>query len=157
MHPSWHARTHPDRPALTMAASGKVLTYAQLEAASNRGANLFRSLGLHSGDAIALLFDNSSTFVEACWAAQRAGLYFTPISTRLTLEEALYILNDSGARVLIASCDAGALATQLAAARSRFTSVRDFFCAGGTRLDGADDWTAAAMKMSPLPVSKTLQ
>jgi hypothetical protein len=24
MHPSWHARTHPDRPALTMAASGKL-------------------------------------------------------------------------------------------------------------------------------------
>ncbi len=153
MHPSWHARTHPDRPALIMAASGKVLTYAQLEAASNRGANLFRSLGLRPGDAIALLFDNSPTFVETCWAAQRAGLYFTPISTRLTLEEALYILNDSGARVLIASFDAGALATQLAAARSRFASVQDFFCAGGTPLDGADDWSAAAMKMSPLPIA----
>jgi acyl-coenzyme A synthetase/AMP-(fatty) acid ligase len=48
-----------------MAASGKVLTYAQLEAASNRGANLFRSSGLHPGDAIALLFDNSPTFIDA--------------------------------------------------------------------------------------------
>jgi acyl-CoA synthetase (AMP-forming)/AMP-acid ligase II len=136
-----------------MAASGKIRTYAQLDAASNRGANLFRSLGLHPGHTIALLFDNTPTFVETCWAAQRAGLYFTPISTRLTLDEALYVLNDSDARVLIASSDAGVLAAQLAAARSRFTSVRNFFCAGGTPLDGAEDWSAATMKMSPLPIA----
>ena len=30
-------------------------------ASDNRGSNLFRSLGLHPGDAIALVFDNSPT------------------------------------------------------------------------------------------------
>ena len=31
MHPSLHARTSPDKPAYIMAASGTVVTYAQLE------------------------------------------------------------------------------------------------------------------------------
>ena len=30
MHPSVHARTTPDKPALIMAGSGQSLTYAQL-------------------------------------------------------------------------------------------------------------------------------
>ena len=46
MHPSVHARTTPDKPAYIMAATGQVTTYGEMEARSNQGAHLFRSLGL---------------------------------------------------------------------------------------------------------------
>src|SRR5205823_14113112 len=44
------------------------------------------------------------------WAAQRSGLYFTPISTQLGAEEVAYILADSGASVLVASARTAAVA-----------------------------------------------
>src|SRR6266851_3725298 len=103
MHPIQHAVSKPDHPAIIMAESGRRVTYAELETAANQGAQLFRSLGLRAGDSVAFLCDNNPHFLEICWAAQRSGLYFTPLSTRLTPEEAAYIINDCGARAFIAS------------------------------------------------------
>ncbi|ETR76107.1 acyl-CoA synthetase [Afipia sp. P52-10] len=102
-HPSIHARTHPDKTAYLIAETGQGITYRQLEDRSNQGAQLFRSLGLKRFDHIAMLLENSTTFLEICWAAQRSGLYFTPISYYLTRDEIAYILKDCGARVLITS------------------------------------------------------
>jgi acyl-CoA synthetase (AMP-forming)/AMP-acid ligase II len=46
MHPSVHAKTHPDKAAYIMAYSGETVTYGELEARSNQTAHLFRALGL---------------------------------------------------------------------------------------------------------------
>ena len=94
MHPGAHAATSPDKPAVVMAGSGEVVTYGQLEARSNQVAHLFRSLGLRTGDAVALCMENNARYHEVCWGAQRSGLYYTAISTRLTAGEAEYILDD---------------------------------------------------------------
>jgi acyl-CoA synthetase (AMP-forming)/AMP-acid ligase II len=102
MHPSAHARNMPDKPAIVMASTGETLTYRELNERANQGAQLFRSLGLRPGDAIAVLMENSARFLEICWAAQRSGLYYTCISSRLTAGEVEYIARDSGAKVLIA-------------------------------------------------------
>ena len=83
-HPSIHARSHPDKIAYRMAATGKAITYRELDELSNQGAHLFRTLGLKAGDHIALLMENRLAFMEICWAAQRAGLYYTAISRYLT-------------------------------------------------------------------------
>ena len=103
MHPTHHADITPDKPALIMAESGETLTYRQLEALSNQGAQLFRRLGLKTGDCIAIFMENNLLYLPICWAAQRAGLYFTCISSRLTAGEVEYIVKDCGAKVLIAS------------------------------------------------------
>lgn len=87
MHPTVHAVTTPDKPAYIMAGTGETVTYAQLEARSNQGAHLLRSLGLRRGDCIAILMDNNARFFEVVWAAQRAGLYYTCISNRLAPPE----------------------------------------------------------------------
>ncbi len=47
--------------------------------------------------------DNHPRFFEIAWAAQRAGLYYTCISTKLTAGEVEYIVKDCEAKVLIAS------------------------------------------------------
>ncbi len=107
MHPSLHARTMPAKPAIIMAASGAVTTYTELDARSNQGAHLIRSLGLKRGDGIALMLDNSAAFFEIVWAAQRAGLYYTCIPTRLTALEVAFIVTDSASTVLVASAPIG--------------------------------------------------
>ena len=97
-HPIGHAQTQPD-----MAASGETVTYGQLDARANQGAQLFRSLGLQRGDGVAVFMDNTPRYYEVVWAAERAGLYCTCISSKLTAGEVAYIVEDCGAKALIAS------------------------------------------------------
>lgn len=41
MHPSVHAASTPDKPAIIVAETGESISYAELDAASNRAAQLF--------------------------------------------------------------------------------------------------------------------
>jgi long-chain acyl-CoA synthetase len=100
MIPSDYPRDHT---AIVMAATGKTVTYGELEDLSNQIAHLFRSLGAKRGDVIALCMENHWLFLPVCWAAFRSGLYFTAISYRLQASEVEYIVNDCGAKVLITS------------------------------------------------------
>ena len=44
MSPAEIAASHPDKPAYIMAETGDTVTFAELEATANQGAQLFRSL-----------------------------------------------------------------------------------------------------------------
>ena len=81
MHPHIHAKDNPDKPAYIMANSGEVVTYKQLNERSNQIANFFRERNLEPGDHIAIFLENNVKFTEILWAAQRSGLYYTPISS----------------------------------------------------------------------------
>lgn len=105
MHPYVHAQENPDRPAIIMAESGAVTSFADLDKASNRFAQLFRQAGLQIGGTIAVLLDNHPGFFEILWGAQRAGLYYVAIPSKLTAAEVSYILADSGAVLLISSAN----------------------------------------------------
>jgi long-chain acyl-CoA synthetase len=103
MHPRAHAQTAPHKPAFIMAYSGETVTYGELEARSNQGAHLFRALGLKAGDGVAIFLENHPRYFEVVWAAERAGLTFTCISSKLTGGEVEYIVRDCGAKAFIAS------------------------------------------------------
>ena len=103
MHPGIYAEKDPAKPAYIMAGSGQVISYGELEAASNQGAHLLRSLGLERGDHIAICMENHPRFLQICWSAFRSGLYITAISYRLQPAEVEYIVTDCGARVLVIS------------------------------------------------------
>lgn len=103
MHPGIYAKKNPHKPAYIMAGSGEVISYGELEATSNQGAHLLRSLGLKRGDHIAICMENHPRFLQICWSAFRSGLYITAISYRLQSAEVEYIVTDCGARVLITS------------------------------------------------------
>lgn len=103
MTPGWHAARRPDAPAIVMAASGQVSTFAQLEERSRRFAGALRSRGLVTGDHIAILMENNRAYLEIAWAAQRSGLYYTAVNSHLRRGEVQYILDDCEAKALIAS------------------------------------------------------
>lgn len=115
MHPKTFAQSEPDRPAYVMAGSGEAVTYKQLDERSNQGAHLFRSLGLKPGDVIAIFMDNHPRYFEIAWAAQRSGLYYTAISSKLTAGEVEYIVGDCGAQALITSPGVGSVVGELPA------------------------------------------
>ena len=103
MYPSESARADPGRPCFIMAATGQVVSYAELDARANRLAHLFRAWGLERGGHYAIFMENSSRYVEACAAGERAGLYSTSINCYLTAAELAYILRDSESELLITS------------------------------------------------------
>src|SRR5690242_8735426 len=103
MHPYIHARKNPDKPAYIMASTGEAVTYRQLDDQSNRIAQLFRAAGLKRGDHIAFFLENNPRFFEICWGAQRSGLIYTAISSRLTAAEVDYIVTDCGAKLFVTS------------------------------------------------------
>ncbi|MEQ1542506.1 MAG: acyl-CoA synthetase [Novosphingobium sp.] len=103
MHPSIHATTNPDKPAIIMAGSGEVISYAKLDARSNQVAQLLRARGIGIGDTVALCLENHPWFFCLTWGFQRAGVHYVGISSRLTAPEIAYILEDSGAKLLFSS------------------------------------------------------
>ncbi len=130
-----------------MAASGETVTYRQLDERSNQGAHLFRSLGVRAGDAIAICMDNSPRYYEVLWAAQRSGLRFTCISSKLSPGEMEYIVRDSGAKVLVAS--AATAETALAVAPA-IPDVKLYMVEGARPPFESFEDARAAMPVTPI-------
>jgi len=103
MYPAPHAAAHPNRAAVIMASTGAVLTYAELEARSNRLAHFLRGEGLSRLDHYAIFMENNDRYVECCAAGARAGLYYTCVNSYLKADELAYILNNSLSRIVITS------------------------------------------------------
>ena len=103
MYTGKHAHLRPLQPAFIMANSGEIVTYAELEARSNRLAHLFRQKGLKRLDHYAIFMENNSRYLEACGAGERSGLYFTCVNSYLTGSELAYIIANSESRILITS------------------------------------------------------
>jgi len=148
-HPSITAQTYPHKPAIIMGASGEMVTFAQLDQRSNQGAQLFRALGLKTGDHIGMMVENCRHFLEIVWAAQRSGLIFTPISTHLKKAETAYILENCGAKLFIGS---HALVEVAREVRGQAAGVAHFYMVGGIA-DGYESWEEAidAQPDTPIP------
>jgi long-chain acyl-CoA synthetase len=147
MHPRAHAQTQPDKPAIVMTGDGEVVTYGALEARANQTAHLFRTLGLRRGDAVAIFMDNMPAYYDLAWAAQRSGLYYVAISTKLTAGEISYILADSGAKALFIS--PGLAGHGVAGAREAGVQA---FAAGG-EIDGLLRLEAARAAFPITPIA----
>jgi long-chain acyl-CoA synthetase len=112
--PSTYAASDPKRPAV-LTASGRVVTFAQLEERSSRLAQALFTHGLRPGDHVAVLLPNDERTHEVAFALQRSGLYYTMVNTHLAADEAAYIVVDCGARTLITSDALAPLAAELVA------------------------------------------
>ena len=113
MYPGTIAAATPDKLAVVMAGSGRTMTYRQLDDNSAALAAALRDLGLGKGDVVALLADNAPECFEVYWACMRSGLYITPVNRNLSSDEVAYIVQDSGARVLIVSAALRELAEKI--------------------------------------------
>ncbi|HEX7750896.1 MAG TPA: AMP-binding protein [Novosphingobium sp.] len=153
-HPSAHARTAPDSLALVIADTGETLTYGELDAASNRVAHFLRAQGLKPGDRIGVMMRNSPQFPIVYWGATRCGVFVTLLSTHLKPEEAAYILNDSGSRLLFLSASLGETPRALAAQRTELVpDIEAVFYADDEPIGGATSLEAAIAAFPTEPVA----
>lgn len=93
------ATDRPDRPALREATRSQ--NYSQLEETTAKIASMLLALGLQKSDRIAWIGKNSDLYFSLFYGAARVGIVMVPIGWRLAPAEWSYIVNDTGAKLLI--------------------------------------------------------
>src|SRR5512132_4017421 len=93
------ARAHPEKAALLF--DGGSVSYAELDAASDRVAKGLVDRGLRPGDAVAMQLPNVPQFVVAYCGILKAGCVVVRVNVLFKAGEVGYVLEDSGARMLI--------------------------------------------------------
>ena len=81
MYTGAHVQNRPNQPAFIMASTGEAVTYAELDARSNRLAHYLRSLGLKRLDHYSIFMENNARYLECCGPASDPGCT-SPASTR---------------------------------------------------------------------------
>src|SRR5258708_26693929 len=98
-----HAESLPSGPAVIL--GGQTLGVATLKRRANRAGNVFKSLGCEAGDRVALMSFSSVAGFEIANGVRGSGTVVVPVNYRLRGPEIAYLLNDSGARVVVAGPD----------------------------------------------------
>ncbi len=99
------AAKYGDRVALDF--HGEEFTYNRLDELTARLANGLKGLGVSSGDRITLYSPNRWEWIISYYAVLRLGAVINPINVMLTPDEVVFVANDCGAKVLLASVDKG--------------------------------------------------
>ncbi len=90
----------PDKTALVFREQSD--SFAGLDAAVDRAANGLAARGIAKGDRVALFTHNNRAFVVLRFALARLGAVTTPVNFMLNAEDFAFILDHSGASMLIA-------------------------------------------------------
>jgi long-chain acyl-CoA synthetase len=93
------ARNVPTRDAVVLGSSR--MTYAEVDEAANRVANLLVSVGVEPGDKVALSCPNLPYFPIAYYGILKAGAVVVPLNVLLKAREVAYYLDDSDATAYI--------------------------------------------------------
>ena len=101
---SLYAQVQPDKPAvIDDRPTGEVLTlsFAELDEASNRLANVFLDLGVQPGATkVVWCGQNSTGVVVMVSAARKVGVTAVPLNYRLSDEEAAYVTDHCDATIV---------------------------------------------------------
>jgi len=94
------SRSDPENPAVL--CGGVRYDYARLKDRVDRLSSALLQLGVEKSDRIAILHRNCHRYLETYFAAARIGAVLVPMNIRLSFRDFAHILNDSGAKILIA-------------------------------------------------------
>ncbi len=134
------AKIFPQRTAIIDGA--RQFTHAEFGDRAHRLAALLKNAGAQPGDRVAALCTNSHVMLEMHNGVPMAGCALVPINIRLSQQEIAYILENSGARILIATHEF----TEMARTLSASTGVRAI--AAG---DESSEYETLLSRATPLP------
>ncbi|WP_405975707.1 long-chain-fatty-acid--CoA ligase [Streptomyces sp. NBC_00988] len=133
------ARVWPDKPGVIY--GNRSLSYGEVAARATRVAHALRASDVRAGDRVAYLMPNLPEMLVAHFAVPLAQAVLVAVNTRLSAEEIAYILDHSGAKVLVT--DAAFLPT-VAAAVQDVRTVTEVIVFEDTEAGGSVDPAAAA-------------
>jgi fatty-acyl-CoA synthase/long-chain acyl-CoA synthetase len=131
-----YAASQPDKLAVIEdRPDGTVVTwtFAELEAQSNRLANLLVSLGARPEAKVLWCGPNSPQVVAIMNATKKIGAMAIPLNYRLTPTEALYVINHSDAEIAYVDWEHAPMFAEL---RGQLEKVRHIIAVGGPAPDG---------------------
>ncbi|MFC4314150.1 non-ribosomal peptide synthase/polyketide synthase [Steroidobacter flavus] len=99
--PLWSAVVADRGDAIAVQAGETMLTFAELDARSNRLAQLLRAKGIGAETPVGIHADRSLELVLGILAVLKAGGAYVPLDPQLPPERLLYQLQDSGAKLLL--------------------------------------------------------
>ena len=97
------AAAAPERVVLVMAETGTQHTAGEVARTALQMAQWLHAQGLQAGERFAVVLENRVEILALALAARQAGLYVAVLSTHLTPAEVAYIVQDCGARLVVAS------------------------------------------------------
>ena len=109
--PERRLRISPERDALWF--EGTTTSHAQFAERVRRTAGALAGLGVTAGDRVAWTGGNHPSALETLYACGQLGAIWVPVNARLTPPEARYVLDHSGATVVVHGRDHGELADAL--------------------------------------------
>ena len=125
------AQRYPDSEAVVMGEQR--ITYATLWEETRRYATVLAGAGIGPGDRVALLMPNVPDFPRVYYAALALGAVVVPVHALLVAREITYVLQNSGAKVLVAG--APLLAEGAPAAEAAGIPLLSVMGGDGDRLD----------------------
>jgi len=117
----------------------RMLTFREIEGASNALANGLLSMGVGKGDRVALLMTNRPEYVISFQATSKVGGTVTPINPAYRSDEVEYQLNDSNACVLIVHEERYPLVDEI---RANLKTVKHILVIGSESPAGTVSWDA---------------
>jgi amino acid adenylation domain-containing protein/non-ribosomal peptide synthase protein (TIGR01720 family) len=95
------AKASPGAAALVSPRSGRSLSYRELDRRTNRLAHHLRGLGVGPEERVGLLLSRTPELVVGALAVLKAGGAYVPLDPAYPRERILFMLEDSGASVLV--------------------------------------------------------
>ncbi|AWB35002.1 AMP-binding protein [Orrella marina] len=80
---------------------GRTIDRQIVEERSLKLASGLASLGIREGDVVAVFMRNRQAYLETILACRRLGVYYCPVNWHFTAKEVQYILEDSGAKIIL--------------------------------------------------------
>ena len=94
----------PDRPAVAIAKEPP-LSWREFRELEMRYASALKAAGIQPGDRVGMLLKNSVDYIALIFAIARVGGIAVRLNWRLTARELEFIIDDSGARLLLLDAD----------------------------------------------------
>jgi fatty-acyl-CoA synthase len=116
--PDWigyHRSVYPDAKAQLDLASGRSLSYQQLDTRVGQVAAYLQQLGIGRGDRVAFLALNSTDISDLVFACWRLGASALALNFRLTAPELAFIVEDAAPRAILVDTALAELAADLKA------------------------------------------
>lgn len=92
------AQKYPEREAIVFPATGRRMTYAEVDMVANMVAGYLKGTGIQPGDKVALSCPNLPYFSLVYWGILKAGATVVPLNVLLKGREVTYHLEDSDAK-----------------------------------------------------------
>ena len=100
-----------------MVSAGVTLSYAEFDAAVNHIAEVLRDRGIERDECVAVIVPRSPELVVAIHGILRAGAAYVPIDPEYPAMRIRTIIEDSGARIVVAGTEYAELADELGVSR----------------------------------------